>query len=809
MQERLRKILQFGLLITIFLAMPSGPAAAEESQEKPSATAENKIHAAVLRLADLIPREAELSIRLVKLKNKLTAITALSAVENRLPAIEENLEENTAKFKQMADSASITDAPLIELSQDLKLRRQELDRAAKPVSDAIQKLDNLHSQWLHENRSWQNIKSGHDFKDLPHGIETTLDKGLATISKALELIRQAMQPMLILQAKTAELHVRTETMAAKVNHRIQTGLGAEQVDTYPPLISSEFLSQLKDAWRYQKQIGLSRVAWRNSALLGQQGWIIILQAVVALALIFGIYRKRKMLARTERLLFLTKRPISAGVFIASESFHAFYTVGPTWMKLLLTLVAGISFLRLTRGICDKSWQRQALAGLVFFLIGVRVLSAIAAPLPILRLFVVVTSVAGIFYCLQWAVATRREGEKIHVTAGLQLGAGVLAVVLAAQLWGKAIGVQYLIFMPAITIALTLAWWLLMRIARGLLEWVVRRSDWQLPEFVRQDPETAIRRTAAFGNAVFGIAYLCVALVIWEVYPDPFIALDGLLRLGFTIGTARISVGLVVKAALMAYGAFVVAWAIKRLILKKEYDRRDVDPGVRFSINRLITLAFVFVGFLMALGVLGFRLTHLTIIISALGVGIGFGLQGVFNNFICGLILLFEQPIRVGDAIEFQGQWAEVKEIGLRSTRIRSYDSADVIVPNNDLISGQVTNWTLSSRMVRIRIPVGVAYGSDVPLVIESLLACAKDHTGVAARPEPKVLFLKFGDSALDFELRVWIANFDDSLRVQSEMHQQIDEQFRAAGIEIAFPQRDLHLRSIDQAVQAGIAKTEK
>ena len=280
-------------------------------------------------------------------------------------------------------------------------------------------------------------------------------------------------------------------------------------------------------------------------------------------------------------------------------------------------------------------------------------------------------------------------------------------------------------------------------------------------------------------------------------------------LGFTIGDARISVGLVAKAALLAYGAFVAAWAIKRLILKKEYDRLDVDPGVRFSINRLITLAFVFVGFLIALGVLGFKLTQLTIIISALGVGIGFGLQGVFNNFICGLILLFEQPIRVGDAIEFQGQWAEVKKIGLRSTQIRSYDFADVIVPNSDLISSQVTNWTLSSRMVRIRIPVGVAYGSDVPLVIETLLACAKDHTGVAARPEPKVLLLKFGDSALDFELRVWIANFDDSLRVQSEMHQQIEQQFRVKGIEIAFPQRDVHLRNIDQAVRAGVANKEK
>jgi small-conductance mechanosensitive channel len=203
---------------------------------------------------------------------------------------------------------------------------------------------------------------------------------------------------------------------------------------------------------------------------------------------------------------------------------------------------------------------------------------------------------------------------------------------------------------------------------------------------------------------------------------------------------------------------------------------------------------------LAISILGFEITKLTIMLSALGVGIGFGLQGVVNNFVSGLILLFERPVRVGDYIELGGTWCEIKRIGLRATTVQTFDQADVIIPNADLVINQVTNWTLSNRRARLIIPVGVAYGSDVPLVIETLMACVDGHSTVANTPAPQVLFLSFGESSLDFELRVWILDVDQRLTTQSELHQEIDRRFREAKIEIAFPQRDLHLRSGDESV---------
>jgi small-conductance mechanosensitive channel len=194
-------------------------------------------------------------------------------------------------------------------------------------------------------------------------------------------------------------------------------------------------------------------------------------------------------------------------------------------------------------------------------------------------------------------------------------------------------------------------------------------------------------------------------------------------------------------------------------------------------------------------------------LSALGIGIGFGLQSIVNNLVSGLILLFERPVRVGDFIEVSGKWAEIKKIGLRATTVQTFDQADVIIPNADLVSTQVVNWTLSNRRVRLIIPVGVAYGSDVSLVMETLLASAREISKIAETPPPQVLFLNFGESSLDFELRVWVLDADNRLIVSSELHQEIDRRFRQAKIEISFPQRDLHLRSVDESVVFNSMKT--
>jgi small-conductance mechanosensitive channel len=281
------------------------------------------------------------------------------------------------------------------------------------------------------------------------------------------------------------------------------------------------------------------------------------------------------------------------------------------------------------------------------------------------------------------------------------------------------------------------------------------------------------------------------------------ATKGLLALGFNLGAHRITLGLLILSTGILYGSFLASWVVQKLFVDQVFFKRRVERGVRLSVARLAHYAIVIAGFLLALSTLGFEIGKITILISALGVGIGFGLQGVVNNFVCGIILLFEQPVRVGDHVEIGGQWAEIKRIGIRSTIVETFDKADLIIPNADLISNQVTNWTLTNRQSRLIIPVGVAYGSDVPLVMETLKACATVDARAAKTPPPQVLYLSFGENALEFELRVFVSDTDNRMAVRSAIHQEIDRRFREANIKIAFPQRDLHLRSVDESVVLG------
>ena len=199
-----------------------------------------------------------------------------------------------------------------------------------------------------------------------------------------------------------------------------------------------------------------------------------------------------------------------------------------------------------------------------------------------------------------------------------------------------------------------------------------------------------------------------------------------------------------------------------------------------------------------LSVVGVSFTNIAIVAGALSLGIGFGLQNIVNNFVSGIILLLERPIRTGDWISTGSTEGFVKKISVRSTEVQTFNRADVIVPNSELISAPVTNWTLRNRHGRVIVPVGVAYGSDTELVGRLLEEAAAEVPEVV-RDQPdlpvRVFFRSFGDSALDFELRCYILDIWYILDVTSRLHFAIDRKFREHGIEIAFPQRDIHIRS--------------
>ncbi len=244
---------------------------------------------------------------------------------------------------------------------------------------------------------------------------------------------------------------------------------------------------------------------------------------------------------------------------------------------------------------------------------------------------------------------------------------------------------------------------------------------------------------------------------------------------------------------------------RHMLRDKLLNESGMEAGLKDSVISITVYLIWGLGILIALHAFGLNATSLAVVFGALGIGLGFGLQNIFNNFISGIILLFERPIQVGDAVEINGVWGVVRKINVRSTHVQTYDNASLIIPNADFISAQVTNWSFKDLRLRRTVEVGVAYGSDTQLVKKTLEEIADSNNTVLKYPKREVLFSNFGDSALIFRLRVW-TNLDYMLSVESEIRFEINRLFNERGIEIAFPQQDLHIRTVDKEIFHNIRK---
>lgn len=267
----------------------------------------------------------------------------------------------------------------------------------------------------------------------------------------------------------------------------------------------------------------------------------------------------------------------------------------------------------------------------------------------------------------------------------------------------------------------------------------------------------------------------------------------------TLGEARISLWTLIYFAVLFFLLSYFSGKLRRLMNEQLLARTPLDAGARQAVASITRYVVMFVGLLIILQTVGINLTTLNVIAGAVGIGVGFGLQNIASNFISGLIILFERPIKVGDRIEVGNVEGDVIEIGARSTTVVTPNNIAIIVPNSNFITEPVINWKYSSdSKVRFEIPVGVAYGTDVQLVQRLLLEVAAEHPDVLSEPKPDVCFREFGDSSLNFLLRVWNrAHVHHKLTLYSDLNFAIHDKFKQHGVEIPFPQRVLHIRRED------------
>jgi len=263
-----------------------------------------------------------------------------------------------------------------------------------------------------------------------------------------------------------------------------------------------------------------------------------------------------------------------------------------------------------------------------------------------------------------------------------------------------------------------------------------------------------------------------------------------------LGNTHLTLNSILELLIVLALVLVAERYLRRLLRRRVLSRTRLEPDLQYAVSRFAGYCFIAVGFFFALKIIHLDLSALAVVVGGLGVGIGFGMQNIVSNFVSGLIILAERPIAMGHRIEIGGVAGQVTRINLRSTTVVTNDNITIIVPNSDFITQSVTNWSYGDPKVRLRLQLGVAYGSDVEKLRRVLLEVAAENPEVLKQPEPTVRFLGFGDSSLDFELAVWTINMAHRpTRFRSDLYFAIERKLQESQIEIPFPQRDLHLRS--------------
>jgi small-conductance mechanosensitive channel len=499
-----------------------------------------------------------------------------------------------------------------------------------------------------------------------------------------------------------------------------------------------------------------------------------------------------------------ERPVALATLAVLMLTPWLYVSTPPAIDDAIGLLLVLPVLRLIFPLVDKSIH-PALYLLALLYVIERVRDLVEAAPLVARLVFLVEMIAAIAIAI-WLIrskATHKENASTSKGRSLQsFRFGIEAALLLLIVAMLATGAGYVRLgvllghgvLNSAYLALLLA--ALLKAMDAVVALTLHSRFAQALNIIRNRTDTLRRVSRGF----FRLAAVTVwALVTLDLFAlrDPLIGfVKSALFAEFQAGAIAISLADVLAFGITITAAVFLARIVTSILEEDVYSRVELGRGVPFAISSLVKYSIVVLGFMLAIGAMGMGMDRITILLGALGVGLGFGLQNVVNNFVSGLILIFERPVQVGDSVVVGSVSGTIKRIGIRSSTIRSFDGADVTIPNGSMLSDAVTNWTMSDRTRRIEINVGVAYGTDPDKVIELLKGALEGQAGLLEQPGPQVLFMGFGDSSLDFVLRAWCADNDNYVTTRSNIALAINRDLNAHGIEIPFPQRDLHLRSV-------------
>ena len=541
----------------------------------------------------------------------------------------------------------------------------------------------------------------------------------------------------------------------------------------------------------------------------------MLGSILFILLLLLLWRSKKWIVDESAFstaAHILSRPFATTFLIWILFADALYPYAPTVIRHLASILLLFPLLRLLPGLLAPSMRAP------FYLISAmymlqQVYDLAVTPSLFQRIFLLITTLL-LFVGLVWLA--RPGGRAAKVSAGpwrqlayksLNLAIVITFISILANIFGNVFLADLLARATLFSMYTAIVFFTLVLVLEGLLTALFQtRVINSLRMFRNYSTEWQHRLARLLHFAAF-FSWLYYALTAFEIFDPLWGFVGAALGKRWFVGSIDISLGDILVFSISIYIAVQLS-KLTRLVLSEDVlPKLDMPRGVPAMISIVVHYLILGFGILIALSAAGIEWSKFALVAGALGVGIGFGLQNLVNNFVSGLILIFERPIKIGDTIEVGQLRGLVKRIGIRSSTVRTYDGAEVIVPNANFISNQVVNWTLSDRLRRIEISIGVAYGTDPQQVLDLLEEIARKHPDVLDYPEPYAIFLEFADSALLFSLRFWTAEYESWLSLQSKIAVQINQALKDADIHIPFPQRDLHLRSVDESIALGQKST--
>jgi len=678
-------------------------------------------------------------------------------------------------------------------------------------------LDTLKARTLGLDRNLDDLRSRRELwvltrdeagaAELPEALVVQVHATLGTIDRVETAVRDRRVGVLTVQAEVAELQSRLRILSDQLRAEIKTRQeNLLRVDS-PPVwrafgqsrsgnLGGQVLETVK------RNLGALETFVRENPRGIAQNVVVL---VILIIVFTRLGRKASLWVRSDASLRTTaamlQRPVASSLLVSFAVLNiGIHAAVPTALLNLSGLVLLLVMLRLLPFLV-RSEMRPAI-GMLVALVGIYlVVDLIPDPLFLHRAGELLLAVLGAATC-GWVL--HRERSLTDVRKDFWYWAVVSLAAAAAALFSISVLANVL---GAVSLSSLLATATLASIYSTIVIWIfVVLVDGAMTVALRTTTARRLLIVRYHSDRILAVAFRVIrvfAVLTWAAFTlDHFDLLDRLVGwlkafvlFEFHLGGFSLSVSSVTLFAVTIWVSIKLSQLVGFILDEDVMPRLDLPKGVPATISKTTTYLILAIGFFIAVTAAGVDLSQVTIVVGALGVGIGFGLQNTVNNFVSGLILLFGRPINVGDRIEIGEVSGVVKDIGIRATVVHTWQGAEVIVPNATLISDNLVNWTLTDQNRRMEISVGVAYGSPTTTVIELLTGVAKDHPEVLEDPAPVTIFTGFGDSSLDFELRAWTTgNF---VSIASDLRVGIERVLGGNGISIPFPQRDVHLLQAD------------